>query len=90
MLLYSLTNKNDDTTFLLHNTDSGSMGDLNSFAENSFHSLHSDSSIVKHIEQMGMDSTRPVLLSSQSSSTRRREEDMESDDAFSALKRKRN
>ena len=60
----SIIDKNEDTTFLLDNAGSGSLGDLNSFAENSFHSLHSDSSIVKHIEQMGMDPSRPVILSS--------------------------
>lgn len=86
----SHNDKNVDTTFLLDNTGSGSLGDLNSFAGNSFHSVHFDNSIVKHIEQMGMDPSRPVLFSSQSNSIRRREDDMESDDASSILKRKRN
>ena len=90
VLLSSPNDKNDGTTFLLYNVGSGGLGDLNSFAKNSFHSLHFDSTIVKHIEQMGIDSTRLVLLSSQYGSIRRREEDMESDDASSTLKRKRN
>ncbi|KMT03531.1 hypothetical protein BVRB_8g192080 [Beta vulgaris subsp. vulgaris] len=82
--------ENNDTTLLVTNGTSGSLGEFNSLVDHSFHSLHSDSSIVRHIEQMGVDPAFPVTLSSQSGSVRRRDEDMESDDASSALKRKRN
>ncbi|KMS98541.1 hypothetical protein BVRB_4g092300 [Beta vulgaris subsp. vulgaris] len=47
--------KNDDTSYLVENGDSESLGEFNSLVDHSFHSLHSDSSIVKQIEQLGMD-----------------------------------
>ena len=84
------TDKEDDTTFLVDPEDSESFGELNSLAGNSFHSLHSDSSLVKQIEHLGMDPALPIILYSQSGSIRRRVDDMEIDDASSALKRKRN
>lgn len=67
----------------------GAFEDLSPAADNSFTSLHSDNSIVKQIENLGMDPSLPLVLSSQTNSTKCGIEDGEEDDASSALKRKR-
>nr|CCA65994.1 hypothetical protein [Beta vulgaris subsp. vulgaris] len=81
----------DANNFLLDaGDDVDDLDTLNAYAENSFHSIQSDSSIVKQIQSMGMDASFPVELSSHSSSAKRMIEDHEEDDdASSALKRKR-
>lgn len=79
----------DDDIFLVDDPNDDMLGDINSYAEDSFHSLHSDNSIVRHIENMGMDLALPLDISSQSGSAKRRMEDIEDDDVSSALKRER-
>ncbi|KMT12800.1 hypothetical protein BVRB_4g088940 [Beta vulgaris subsp. vulgaris] len=81
----------DDETFCINEQDDDSGSGLHPLTETSFHSLHSDNSIIKELGRMGVDATHPVELSSQSGSIKRRIEDKEDeDDASSALKRKRN
>ena len=83
--------QDNEITFLLDDENTDELGELNAFAETSFHSIQSDKSIVKKIQHMGMDPSFPVEHSSHSGSTKRRIVDNEcDDDPSSALKRKRN
>lgn len=87
----SIDGENDaDGTFLVDDCDDDLLCDYNSYAENSFHSLHSDNCILRQIENMSMDPTLWVNISCQSGSTKRRIEDFEEDDASSVLKWKKN
>ncbi|KMT17944.1 hypothetical protein BVRB_2g034640 [Beta vulgaris subsp. vulgaris] len=82
--------KSAEDTFLLDAGDDDHFSDLDDYAGKSFQHLTSDNSMVRQIEQLGMDPSLPLVLSSQSGSAKRRPDDMESDDASLALKRKRN
>lgn len=63
-LLALTEGKDDGKTFLLDNVDDENPNELNSYAEHYFHSLQFDNSIVRHIEQLGMEPSFLVVLSS--------------------------
>lgn len=63
--------------------------ELKSLTENSFQSLHSDNSIVKQIEQMGVEHCSPMEHTSQPGSSKRKVEETDGETASSSLKRTR-